>query len=89
MEGLDQANGLRSLPLAIDQASPDKVALGQHCCEGGLIFMAGALSAADDGEASGGKAEGKGFEPLSTDSESAVLPLDESPILRRFVFYHH
>jgi hypothetical protein len=27
------------------------------------------------------EAEGKGFEPLYTDPESAVLPLDEPPVL--------
>jgi hypothetical protein len=27
------------------------------------------------------KAEGKGFEPLLTDPESAVLPLDEPPLI--------
>ena len=33
-------------------------------------------------------AGGKGFEPLQTDSESAVLPLDEPPIWVRALFYH-
>jgi hypothetical protein len=34
------------------------------------------------------EAGGKGFEPLLTDPESAVLPLDEPPFLQRAVFYH-
>lgn len=39
------------------------------------------------------EAGGKGFEPLHTDSESAVLPLDEPPMLqclivKTMVFYH-
>jgi hypothetical protein len=33
-------------------------------------------------------AGGKGFEPLLTDPESAVLPLDEPPSFQRAVFYH-
>lgn len=37
---------------------------------------------------SGGVAGGKGFEPLLTDSESVVLPLDEPPMNQRAVFYH-
>ncbi len=36
---------------------------------------------------SGAFAGGKGFEPLHTDSESAVLPLDEPPITK--LFYHY
>jgi hypothetical protein len=35
------------------------------------------------------QAGGKGFEPLSADPESVVLPLDEPPInFQRAVFYH-
>ena len=34
------------------------------------------------------EAGGKGFEPLYTDSESAVLPLDEPPEWVRQLFYH-
>jgi hypothetical protein len=33
-------------------------------------------------------AGGKGFEPLQTDPESVVLPLDEPPPYQRAVFYH-
>ena len=33
-------------------------------------------------------AGGKGFEPLLTDPESAVLPLDEPPTYQRGLFYH-
>lgn len=34
------------------------------------------------------QAGGRGFEPRHTDPESAVLPLDEPPVIVRAVFYH-
>jgi len=50
MDCLDPAIDFWAVSLAIDQARPDEVAFGNHCCEGDVIFRSCTLYAADDGE---------------------------------------